>query len=102
MYKRSQHLKKWEARYIVINHEGLFSYKNPGENYSFSIKAASTKYIWTRFEIFNEQLIIKIKHGLEQTEFAIPIVNYCRKSTNNWLFSFYRMVMERNISKSLN
>ena len=101
IFKRSQHLKRWESRYIAINPEGLFSYKSPNESSSFSIKAVNAKYIWTRFDIHNQHLVIKIKHGLERTEFGIPINNYCRKSTSNWLFGFYRMIMERNISKEL-
>lgn len=101
IFKRSQHFKKWEPRYIAINSEGLFSYKSVNDAPSFSIKAVSTKYIWTRFDIHNQQLVIKIKHGLEQTEFAIPISNYCRKNAQNWLFGFYRMIMERYISQEL-
>ena len=101
IFKRSQHLKKWEARFITINPEGLFSYKSANEPPSFSIKAINAKYIWTRFDIHNQQLVIKIKHGIDQTEFAIPITNYCRKSMHNWLYGFYRMIMERNIDKGL-
>lgn len=79
----------------------MFSFKNPGENYSFSIKAENAKYIWTRFDMHNNNLVIKIKHGLEKTEFAIPIVNYCQKGKDNWLYAFYRMIMAKNINIKL-
>ena len=29
LLKRSQHLKRWDARFIAITPEGLFSYRNP-------------------------------------------------------------------------
>ena len=41
IYKCSKYRKKWEKRYILINNEGLFSYKNPKENYTVSIPADS-------------------------------------------------------------
>ena len=28
LYKRSQFLKRWELRYVIINENGLFSFKN--------------------------------------------------------------------------
>lgn len=42
-------MKKWEQRYMVINTEGIFSYKNVDDNYSFEIKKETIKYMWTRF-----------------------------------------------------
>lgn len=38
--KRSKYRKNWEKRYTLINNEGLFSYKNPKESYSFWIPVA--------------------------------------------------------------
>ena len=101
LLKQSQHFKKWEERYIIINPDGLFSYKNPNESYSFHIKTKNAKYLWTRFDIQNGKLIIKLKHSLEQTEFGIPITDFCVKSNHNWLWAFYRMIMEKNIEKAL-
>jgi hypothetical protein len=37
IYKCSKYRKKWEKRFILINNEGLFSYKNPKENYTIHI-----------------------------------------------------------------
>ncbi len=102
IYKKSQFLGNWELRFVVMNDEGLFYFKNPTDNHSFSIKANSAKYLWTRFDIVNDRLVIKIKHGMEQTEFGIPVINYCIKNPQNWLYAFYRIIMERNISKPLN
>ena len=51
IYKKSQIMGKWVKRFIVVKHNGIFSYKNPHlpENPSFSIHQKSIKYIWTRF-----------------------------------------------------
>ena len=92
LMKRSQHFKKWENRFVIINADGLFSYKDPNKTYSFIIKTSSVKYIWTRFDIQNKHLIVKVKHGLDKTEFAIPIVNFMQASEANWLWPFYQML----------
>lgn len=39
IYKCSKYRKKWEKRYILINNEGIFSYRNPKENYTVAIPA---------------------------------------------------------------
>ena len=57
---------------------------------------SSVKYIWTRFDFENNHLIVKIKHGLDKTEFGIPIMDFCVKNENNWLWAFYRMLREAN------
>ena len=101
LLKRSRYLKKWQTRFIIITPEGLFSYRNPNEPFSFSLKSIHVKYIWSRFDIENGCLVIKIMHGMEKTEFAIPIMNYCIKSERNWLWAFYRLLMERNIMHRL-
>jgi hypothetical protein len=63
IYKRSQVFKNWELRYIVINAEGLFSYKDENHSSSFSIKKNMVTELWTRFEIYERMLVIKIHHG---------------------------------------
>ena len=95
--KKSQHLGKWDYRFIVINSEGLFSYRNPNEPYTLCIKGKSLKYIWTRFDMEKGHLVVKLKHGIDKTEFAIPVVNYCLRNEHNWLWPFYRLLMENNI-----
>lgn len=98
IYKCSKYRKKWEKRFILINNEGLFSYKNPKESYTVSIPASSIEELWTNFELFGSQLIIKVKHKGDKTEFAIPVIDYCLKEdSQNWLFSFYRLLMEHKI-----
>lgn len=95
IYKQSQYKKKWEMRYIVINSEGLFSYKNTTQSYSFSIRSDKIQYLWTRFDIHNRFLVIKLRYGpTEKTEFAIPILDYCKRLSRNWLYPFYRLMME--------
>lgn len=77
---------------MVVKKDGIYSYKNSmqEENYSFFINSESVKYIWTRFEKTDGYLIIKIKHGIFKTEFGIPLTQFSARSSNNWLYSFYR------------
>jgi hypothetical protein len=46
IFKKSQHLKKWNQRYITIN-DSLKSFREEKEQATFEIKAI--KEIWTRF-----------------------------------------------------
>lgn len=95
IYKKSQVFGKWERRFIIINKQGLYSFKDQNEvKPSFTIKAEDMKYMWTRFDIEMGDLIIKVKYGSSKTEFAIPIVNFMERRSN-WLFAFYRMIIER-------
>lgn len=95
MHKKSQFLGKWERRYIIINKVGLYSFKDITDpEPSFVIYGTSIKYIWTRFEVELRDLIVKVKHGNSQTEFAIPIVNFL-EAKNNWLYALYRLMLER-------
>lgn len=50
-------------RYTAITPEGLFSYKSVNEPFSYSIKAGTVKYIWTRFDFLENMLVIKLMHG---------------------------------------
>lgn len=98
IYKCSKYRKKWEKRFILINNEGLFSYKSPKENYTVSIPSASVEELWTNFELFGSHLVIKLRHKGDKTEFAIPVIDYCLKEEClNWLFAFYRLLMEHKI-----
>lgn len=50
IYKKSQHLKEWNERYVVVQKDGIFSFKTGTEtNFSFQIEKSSIKYMWTRF-----------------------------------------------------
>lgn len=92
LYKQSQYLKSWELRYIAITPEGLFSYKEENGAESFTIKRESATELWTRFDIHEKMLVIKVHHNSRKTEFGIPIVDYCQESNINWLHAFYRLV----------
>lgn len=46
--------------------------------------------MWTRFDMIDDYLIIKIKHGLSKTEFGIPLTQYSTRTVKNWLYGFYR------------
>lgn len=51
------------------------------------------KEIWTRFEVHSDNLIVKVRHGKEKTEIAIPMVNYSVKfCKDNWLYRIYRLL----------
>jgi len=42
-------------------------------------------------------LIVKVMHSNhEKTEFGIPLMNFTLKERHNWLYQFYRMMMEGN------
>jgi hypothetical protein len=83
---------------VVINTEGLFSYRKPQENYSVHIASADMEELWTNFERVGEKLVVKVKHRGEITQFAIPVLDYClRDEERNWLFAFYRLLMEHRI-----
>lgn len=88
--KKSQVIGKWEERFIVINKEGLFSYKKFNEKHSWSIASGTIKEIWTRFEIQDNLLIVKVHHGSKKTEFGFPLADFVNCS--NWLFHFYCMM----------
>lgn len=92
IYKQSQYFKAWELRYVAITPDGLFSYKDETGGESFVIKRDTTTEIWTRFDIHEKTLVIKVHHGGRKTEFGIPIVDYTRPSDKNWLLAFYRLL----------
>mgnify|MGYP000866549187 FL=1 len=95
IYKKSQVLGKWDRRFVIINKRGLYSFKDQNEiKPTFSINAEDMKYMWTRFDIEMGDLVIKVKYGSSKTEFAIPIINFMERK-NNWLFAFYRLIIER-------
>lgn len=37
-------------RYTVISPEGLFTYRNVNNPYTYCVKAGSVKYLWSRFD----------------------------------------------------
>jgi hypothetical protein len=94
IYKKSQHLSKWELRYVAITPMGLFSYKDETSSESFTIKRGSVSEVWTRFDIHEKMLVIKVHYSTIKTEFAIPLTNYCFESNINWLYPFYRLMYQ--------
>lgn len=89
--KKSQMLGKWEERFIVINKEGIYSYKKFNEKHSMYIPNGQIREIWTRFEIIENMLIVKMEYGGTKTEFGIPITNFLSPTAkHNWLWEFYR------------
>jgi hypothetical protein len=91
LYKKSQVLGKWELRYVAITPSGVTSFKNQASGETFSIKKESITELWTRFDIYEKMLVVKIQHS-KKTEFGIPIVNFCGQWENNWLWAFYKLV----------
>ena len=92
IYKLSQHLHHWELRYVVIGPGGLSSYKKEGTAESFKVTKDTALELWTRFDVREKMLIIKLSHSGRKTEFAIPITDYTVQSPINWLYAFYRLV----------
>lgn len=93
IYKQSQYLGNWELRYVAITPAGLASYKDEKSSETFAIKRGTVTEIWTRFDIHEKMLVIKVHHS-KKTEFAIPLTNYCVESSINWLYPFYRLMYE--------
>ena len=50
--------------------------------------------LWTRFDIKQKMMVLKILHANKKTEFAIPITDYTVESNINWLYAFYRLLFE--------
>lgn len=94
IYKKSQILGNWESRFIVIKTDGIYSYldNNTAKTHTFEIPSETVKYIWTRFNFHQGFLIIKVKHGISKTEFAIPVTCFSNREARNWLYSFYRIL----------
>lgn len=92
IFKKSQILGKWEERLIVINKEGIYSYKRFNEKHSMFISGTTLKEIWTRFEIEEHRLVIKILHSSTKTEFGIPLTEMVNKKC--WLYNFYALVFK--------
>jgi hypothetical protein len=67
IYKQSQYLKSWELRYIVIGPEGLVSFKNETSAESFKIIRETSTELWTRFDLKDKMLIIKLLHAGRKT-----------------------------------
>jgi hypothetical protein len=49
--------------------------------------------MWSRFDLVDGYLVVKIKHGVRQTEFGIPIANYGYAHFKNWLFYFFKLML---------
>lgn len=74
----------------MINKEGIFSYKKFTQKHSMSIAAGSINELWTRFEVQDGLLIVKIWHAGKKTEFGFPLTDFL--STASWLYNFYCMM----------
>ena len=87
--KKSSILGRWEERLVVINKDGIFGYKRFNEKHSLAIQAHTIKEIWTRFEINDNLLVLKLLQNSTKVEFGLPITELLSKQC--WLFSFYRL-----------
>jgi len=76
IYKKSQYLAKWELRYMVIGPGGLLSFKDENSKESFRIAKDTVNEMWTRFEVKDKMLVLKVLHAGRKTEFGIPITDY--------------------------
>lgn len=87
----------WESRFIVIKADGIYSYvdNKTAKPHTFEIQAETIKYIWTRFNFHEGFLIVKVKHGITKTEFAIPVTCFSVRDSRNWLYSIYRVLPQK-------
>ena len=54
---------KWSSYLGILNASGLSLYKKPTEKPSYTLAFASVKELWTRFDIAEEYLVIKLSHN---------------------------------------
>lgn len=80
---------------MSICDEGLFSYKDEKSSDSFSIRKETATELWTRFDLHEKMLVVKVHHSGRKTEFAIPVTDYCIASENNWMYAFYQLIYGR-------
>jgi hypothetical protein len=89
VYKKGQVINQFHLRKLVLT-DRIESFREDKMTFQMS----NIKEIWTRFEMYQKNLIIKIRHGKEKTELAIPLVNYpVRFCKDNWLFRIYRLIV---------
>lgn len=72
---------------MVINREGLFSYKKFNEKHTMHLARGSIKEIWTRFNIQDEMLVVKVMQNSKKIEFGVPLVQVLCRSC--WLFCLF-------------
>ena len=88
IFKKAQVLQTWNERFMILT-DRIESFR--GDKCTFEMK--NIKEIWTRFDMMDGKLIIKLRHGKDKTELAIPVVNYPVKfCKNNWLYRIYRLL----------
>lgn len=52
IFKKSKYLHLWQKRYVVINTEGLFSYKEVNQNYTVFIPMEDVRVLSTVFDFY--------------------------------------------------
>ena len=52
--------------------------------------------MWTRFDLFEGYLVIKLRHGMKKTELGIPITNFTQATYKNWLYYIYKLMSSNN------
>jgi hypothetical protein len=60
-------LGNWELRYTVIGPGGLLSYKDENSAESFRIMRDTAVEMWTRFDIKEKMLVLKVLHAGRKT-----------------------------------
>ena len=76
---------KWEKRFVRIDFEGLRSFKNGNSKPSVVVK--ETGELWTRFDLMNLFVVVKLKHSGLKMEFGIPV-----EEAVLWMRGFYSLV----------
>jgi hypothetical protein len=62
LLKKSQFLGKWAERKMVVS-DRIESYRNG--KCTFSMR--NIREVWTRFDLYEEFLVVKVRHGSEKT-----------------------------------
>ncbi len=62
------------------------------QKHTMFIPAEGITELWTRFEVIEEMLNIKVMYNSTKTEFGIPLLELL--SNSSWLYHFYQLLMK--------
>lgn len=90
MEKKSQIIGRWSTRFVRVTKDGIYSHKKWNEKPTMWWKKGSISEIWTRFDLHNQLLVVKVHQQKEKIEFGLPLHDPC--TDHSWLYHFYSMM----------
>ena len=95
--KKSRVLGKWEERVVVVNQDGIWGYKRFNDKHVMFIDAGSIREVWTRFEVEEGMLVIKMLHNSSKVEFGFGLEEVL--DPRCWLWSVCRLAFPPQLIK---